>query len=56
MQLKSGVVLAGLHPAWRMALTAIEKEYEKASQEFVITSTTDGIHSLGVVQCQKTKI
>lgn len=47
MQIKSGVKMTGLVPQLLVGLMALKEEYDKLGVEVVITSGTDGRHSVG---------
>ena len=47
MQIKSGVKLTALAPQLLVGLMALHEEYDKLNVEVVITSGTDGRHSVG---------
>lgn len=47
MQIKEGVIMAGLKIEMRPALTVAGQEWERLGKELVITSALDGTHSAG---------
>ena len=47
MQIKEGVILAGLNIKMRNVLTLAEDIWEAHDQELVVTSGLDGVHSAG---------
>jgi len=47
MQIKSGVIMAGLDIRMRPALIAADKIWKDLGQELVVTSALDGTHSAG---------